>query len=258
MSNLVSTVNFRQIRTLTSASIRSRYRNSFAGLLWVVLNPVLMFAAQAYAFKLVLKVQVEHYSLFLLTGLLPWMFLSQSVSMCTTLITSQARLFKSFPIHPVSSIISVIADNLINWTLAICILLLGFLFFSSQPLPPHLILLPVPMFAIFLATLGIACLVATVQVFFADAKFVFDFGIGIAFFVTPIIYPLEFVEEPYRSLIAVNPFTILIAPLQALSRENLPGDYWQTVIYAYILAVAFVLAAAFMWRRLKNGLYFRL
>jgi lipopolysaccharide transport system permease protein len=258
MSSVGPSINFRQIRTLTSASIRSRYRGSWAGLLWVVISPVTMFAAQAYAFKYVLKVQVPGYALYLLTGLLPWIFLSQSISMSTTLFTTNARLFKSFPIHPVSALAAVVADNVINFLLATVVLLIGFSAFTSEALPAHIMLLPLPLFLVFLATLGLALLLATLQVFFADTKFVFDFAIAIAFYVTPIFYPIEFVDEKYRWIIEYNPFAVLLRPSQALSRAELSPDFNVWVLQALGVALVFLGIGLFAWRRKQNQLYFRL
>jgi lipopolysaccharide transport system permease protein len=258
MSSVGPSINLRQIRTLTSASIRSRYRGSWAGLLWVVISPVTMFAAQAYAFKYVLKVQVPGYTLYLLTGLLPWIFLSQSISMSTTLFTTNARLFKSFPIHPVSALGAVVVDNLINFALATLVLLIGFSAFTSEPLPPHLVLLPIPLFIVFLATLGLALALATLQVFFTDTKFVFDFAIAIAFYITPIFYPIEFVDEKFRWIIEINPFAKLLRPLQALSRTELPSEFWYWLLEASGVAAVFLFLAFLLWRRKQNQLYFRL
>ncbi len=258
MSTVGPSINLRQIRTLTSASIRSRYRGSWAGLLWVVLSPVTMFAAQAYAFKYVLKVQVEGYSLFLLTGLLPWIFLSQSIAMSTTLFTTNARLFKSFPIHPVSSLAAVVVDNLINFTLATVVLLLGFLAFNSETLPAHILLLPIPLLSVFLTTLGLSLALATLQVFYADTKFVFDFSIAIAFYLTPIFYPIEFVDVQYRWIIEMNPFTSLLRPLQALSRPELSPDFGTWLFQSFGISFVIIVLGYAYWRRKQNQLYFRL
>jgi ABC-type polysaccharide/polyol phosphate export permease len=54
-------ISWSQVRTLTSASIRSRYRNTFVGLLWVVISPVIMFSVQGYVFKSIMHINVDHY-----------------------------------------------------------------------------------------------------------------------------------------------------------------------------------------------------
>lgn len=258
MSVLTPAIRLRQIKTLTSASIRARYRNSFAGLLWVVVSPVIMFTAQAYAFKFVMRVQVENYLFFLMTGLLPWIFFSQSISMGITLFTSNARMFKSFPIHPLSSLIAMIADNLINFALALIILISAFMIFGVAHIPSHLLLLPIPFFSLFLATLALGWLLAILQVFFGDTKFVFDFIIGVAFYVTPIFYPIEFVDYSYRWLIELNPLTILIMPIQRLSQAHLGENYFLAVLYSYAVSVFLLALSYYLWTRLKNRFYFRL
>src|ERR1035437_5970491 len=89
-------VLIRQVRALTVANLKSRYRKTFVGFLWVILNPLILYGVQSLVFMKFLKLQVPNYTLFLLSGLLPWVFIVQSVEMCTSLIVINGKLFKSF------------------------------------------------------------------------------------------------------------------------------------------------------------------
>src|SRR4051812_48169864 len=64
-----------QAHALTLANLKTRYRNTSLGFLWVLLNPILIYGAQSYAFGRILKLDVSHYNLFLVTGLIPWIFI---------------------------------------------------------------------------------------------------------------------------------------------------------------------------------------
>ncbi len=88
-----------QIRDLTFASIKSRYRKTWAGFLWVILNPLLQFGVQSLVFKRFLKLDIPNYFLFLLGGLLPWIFFTSTVQMGTPIVVNQASLMKSFKIN---------------------------------------------------------------------------------------------------------------------------------------------------------------
>ncbi|HVK61232.1 MAG TPA: ABC transporter permease [Bdellovibrionales bacterium] len=251
-------VSWTQIRTLTSASIRSRYRNTWAGLLWVILSPVLMFSAQSYAFKTIMKIHFENYPLFLLIGLLPWIFMTQSLSMCTTLFASQARMLKSFPIHPLVLLLSVLIDNFVNFSISFVLILGALLVFMNGALPHNLWLLPIPLLSVFMATCGLTWIFATSQVFFYDLKFILDFVMSVAFFLTPIAYPVQFVGPEHMWIVDVNPFAILLAPIQALSGEILPDNYGFLLARSFLLAISLLAMAALYWRSRRNMIYFRL
>ncbi|MES2854722.1 MAG: ABC transporter permease [Bdellovibrionota bacterium] len=251
-------ISWNQVRTLTSASIRSRYRNTAAGLIWVLMSPVLMFTAQAYAFKIILKIQVENYPLFLLVGLLPWIFMSTSIAMCTPLFANQARLLKSFPIHPMVLLLSTLIDNFVNFLISLVIIFAALMAFFPGPLPLHLWLMPIPLISIFISTAALTWVFATVQVFFNDLKFILDFIMSVAFFLTPICYPAQFVGAEYEWIVNLNPFAILLAPVQALSQSNLPADYGFLISQSFLFSAGVFALAWFLWNRRKNSIYFRL
>lgn len=256
--SVTPTVNWRQIKTLTGASIKSRYRNTIVGVIWVVLSPLLMFAAQAYVIKAILKIEHSNTYLFLLIGLLPWLFLTTSLNMSTSILVTNAKLFKSFPIHPVSSICSVILDNLINFLLAFSIVLTGLFAFGTSLPSPHFLLIPVPIFFLFIFVFSLAWLLACLQVFFHDVRFVMDSVSAVMFFITPILYPAKLIPAQFLWLVAINPVAALLSPIQALSEETLPPDYLFQIIKAALISFGFLLAAWKFWVWKKNDIYFRL
>lgn len=254
----VHNVSWRQIRTLTAASIKSRYRNTMAGVLWVVLSPLLMFGAQGYVFKTILNILHPHYPLFLLTGLMPWIFLNQSVGMSTGLFVNNARLFKSFPIHPAASLISIIADNLINFLLTFTIILVGVSIFGSGVNVAHFLMLPIPFLFMATAVIGLCWFLATLQVFYHDVRFVTDFVLSVMFFLTPVFYPRSFVPERFQWVITFNPIAILLEPIQLLSQDSLPATYGWSLLKAALVAAGFLGLSAGFWNWKKNAIYFRL
>lgn len=251
-------VNWRHIKTLTGASIKSRYRNTIVGVIWVILNPLLMFIAQAYVIKTILKIDHPNSYLFLLIGLLPWLFLTTSLNMSTSILVTNARLFKSFPVHPVSSICSVILDNLINFILAFSIVLTGLFAFGISPPLPHFLLIPIPIFFLFVFVFSLAWLLACLQVFFHDVRFVMDSVSAVVFFITPIMYPTKIIPDKFLWLVAINPIAAILSPIQALSEETLPQNYPFQIIKAAVIAFGFLFAAWRFWARKKNDIYFRL
>ncbi len=253
-----ATISWMQIKTFTTASIKSRYRNTLAGLLWVILSPLLMFGAQSFAFKYVLRIEFANYPLFLLTGLMPWIFLMQSINMGTGLILSQSRLLKSFPIHPLACLLAMIVDNLINFVMTFLVILVPLVLLSADVKGIYFLLMPIPLLSLLIATVGLVWFLSVLQVFFYDTRYIVEFVTSIAFFVTPIFYPRQFVGPEFQWLLDLNPLNFLFAPLQALSRPVLPDNFLSLVGQSYAVSLSiFTLASLFWWRK-RNLLYFRL
>ena len=120
---MIDRIFFRQSIILAMANMKARYRDTIAGFIWVVLNPLIMFGAQSVAFKKFLRLDVPNYYLFLLGGLLPWIFLVNSLQMCTPVFEEKGPLLKSFKIQPLVVLSAQLFDNFVNFLFAFFILL---------------------------------------------------------------------------------------------------------------------------------------
>ncbi|MBK9294009.1 MAG: ABC transporter permease [Oligoflexia bacterium] len=237
-----------QVIALTLANLKSRYRGTLTGFVWVILNPIILFGAQSFAFHFILKLSVQDYPLFLLSGLIPWIFLSQSLEMCTPLFTNSGRLMKSISINPLVYLIAQILDNLINFLAAFLVLLIP-LSFSSSFQFKNLLLLPLPLFFLFITTLSMSLILATLNVFYRDLKFIVSFVMTFSFYLTPIFYPETFVEPQYRWIIKYNIFTHLISPVRAAVMGQLE------ILNIFMISALSLLFSFLIWRHKKNALY---
>jgi ABC-type polysaccharide/polyol phosphate export permease len=248
---------FPQVRALTVANLKSRYRKTLAGFLWVLINPLIVFAVQSLVFKKFLRLEVPNYSLFLLSGLLPWIFITQSLEMCTSIFVSASQLLKSFQLPPLVYLFAQLFDNLINFVAAFLIILLPVLLTESGH-NSSLLLLPLAVLPLVFGVVGMAWLLATAQVFFRDTRFVISFVLSIAFFLTPVFYPESFVPEQYRWLINVNVFYILIRPFRYVVTHAGTDELLRAFGTATMTACLLISAATLVWVRKKNAIYFNL
>jgi lipopolysaccharide transport system permease protein len=257
MSSLAA-LSWKQTKTFTVASIRSRYRNTFAGFIWVICGPLVMYAVQGYVFSTILKVDYQNYLLFLLSGLLPWIFFQQSISMSTTQIFNQARLLKSFPIHPLTSLVALILDNLINFMVAFIFIFIGLYFFLPTLPTENMIYLLPALLSLLIGTLAVGWFLSVLQIFFYDTKFVVDYGMVLLFYLTPIFYPAHFVPEKYQWMVTWNPLGRLLAPFQALSQADTAPLYPILIAKSFLVSGSLFLTALLFWKWKKNALYFKL
>src|SRR5688572_13626960 len=79
---------------LVNGELKLRYRRSVLGFLWTLLNPLLMMLVLTLVFSTVMRLEVKHYAVLLLCGLLPWTFFAQSVSLSLTSIVGKGALLK--------------------------------------------------------------------------------------------------------------------------------------------------------------------
>ncbi|MFL5782977.1 MAG: ABC transporter permease [Bacteriovoracaceae bacterium] len=246
-----------QVQELTMASVKSRYRRTFAGFIWVLLNPILQFGVQCLVFKQFLKLNIPNYYLFLLGGLLPWIFITSTLSMGTPVFVAHAHLLRSFKISPMVILCSQILDNFINFLASVVIILLPVYLISGQPLL-SLLGLPLAIIPLLVMTASVTIILSTLNVFYRDINFVIGFMMSLLFFLTPVFYPREYVPAHFQWIIDVNPFVYIIEPFRALFIRPSWEDFFFWVLKGSGVAGLSAFIAFWTFKRRRNDFYFRL
>ena len=245
---------FTIIYTLTAAELKGRYRNTIAGFFWVALNPIIMFGVHALVFKYILKINTEHYFLFLLSGLLPWIFISQTLNMtCNGFITNRETLL-SFQINPLFILASKVIDNFINFLFPFLLIFFTLAFYETYD-PIGLIFLPLNTLILIIGTFSLSVLFATLQVYLRDTQYILNFGLSMLYFVTPIFYPAEMVPNYLKFLLKINPIYLMIRPFQISLWKFDLNIYLGALLTGCIAVLVVTFLAVMTWRYKKNELY---
>jgi lipopolysaccharide transport system permease protein len=220
------------LRNLVVRDLKVRYKNSVLGILWSLLNPLLMMLVFTLVFTVLIpNEEVRDYSVFILVGLLPWNFFSGALLSGTTSITNNSALIKKvyFPreLLPLSAVLS----NLVNFSLAFLVLLF-FLFASGLGLTIHALWLPAILLTQLIFVLGLCLLLGTLHVFYRDVMMILDVVMLAWFFLTPVFYPFELLgNEPItRFGLTFTPAVIMrwINPMASII------DGYRTVLWGTI------------------------
>ena len=207
---VVETYRYRElIWALALKEIKVRYKRSVLGFLWALLNPALMMVVLTLVFSTIMRFNVPHYSIFLLSVLLPWTFFSQSLSYAVDSIVGNADLVKkvSVPklVFPVAAVLSNIINLLLSLIpLAILVPLLGHPFYWTW------LYLPIPILALIIFTTGATFFFATANVFYRDVAHIVQVVLSAWFYITPIIYSVDMLPEKYHWLFKLNPIIYVI------------------------------------------------
>jgi len=190
---------------LVTRHLAIRYRGSALGFLWSLLNPLCLMLVYALVFKYYVRFQVENYSVFMFTGLLPWLWLSSALSESTTAIVGSGHLITKsmFPAH-ILPVVPVVT-NFINLLLSMPLLFL-FMWIGGVPFHWTLLLLPVLMLFQFFTLQGLGVLLSSLNVYFRDIQHILGNALTFIFFLCPIIYTAQAVPERFRFSLDLNPF----------------------------------------------------
>ena len=204
------------LATLVARELKARYRGSVLGFLWSLVNPLLLFLVYTFVFTRILPggraPGAQPYALFLMIGLFPWIWASTSILEGTVSLTTNASLIRKavFPAE-ILPMVSV-AANLVHFLFAMPILGVALVVGRLLGHPVggwSVVLLPLVIALQLLVVGGYALGLSALNVHFKDVKDIVQNLLTLLFFLTPIIYPLSFIESPLLRglLIWANPVT---------------------------------------------------
>lgn len=205
---------------LVCRHLAARYRGSFLGFLWSFLNPLCLIAVYSLVFRFYMRFTgVEHYTMFLFAGLLPWIWFSSSLLEATGSISGGGSLITKAMFPPqILPTVSVLT-NLMNFLFAIP-LLLTFMFVTGIPLTWHVFLLPVVIFFECIFLLGLAIGFSAINVYYRDVQHVLGSLMTLWFFLCPIVYPAEQVPERLKFTLFLNPVAVFTQFYHAMFVEG--------------------------------------
>lgn len=228
------------LRVLISSNLRARYKRSTLGIVWTLLNPLLYMLVLTAAFSALFRVQLPHYEVYVLTGLICWNFFAQTTTAAIESIVGGGAMLRRSYFPRTLFALAALGSGLVHFViglvpLALIMLLVG------HPIFLGWVFLPFALLLIALFTLGVALLVSALATFFFDTLYLYQVVIQALFFLTPIVYPRETIPAQYQPLIALNPFTSMIELVRdPLYFGRLPDP--TTVLLAVMWAVATTLA----------------
>jgi lipopolysaccharide transport system permease protein len=176
---------------LVVRNLKLRYKNSVLGILWSLLNPLLMMLVFTFVFKVLAgRSELPAYPAFILSGVLAWNLFSSSVTAATGSIVENAHLIKKvyFPREVLP--MSVVLSNLVNYLLALPVYFLLATALGQTP-TMWVLLLPGVILVQLFFTLGISFILATVNVFYRDTQIVMEVVLLAWFFMSPVFYSIS-------------------------------------------------------------------
>jgi lipopolysaccharide transport system permease protein len=198
------------ILVLTQKEIKIRYKNSVLGYFWSILHPLAFAFVFFIAFKIVMRIQIENYTLFLLSGLFPWQWLANSVGTAPGIFIGNASIIKkvNFPRNIIPLV--VVLQNMLHFILSIPVIVLFIFIYNKTPYAFWLYAIPLLLFLQFVITYFLSLLISSINIFFRDMEKLTVIAMMLFFYMTPIIYSVQMVPERFRHLIIIHPFAPLM------------------------------------------------
>ena len=208
---------------LVRRALRSRYKGSILGFFWTFASPLLQLGVYTLIFSHILKAPAEHYSLFLFTALIPWLFFSACLTGGAGCVLAEKELVRKIWFPRAVLPIAFVTSSFVNMLLCFLIILPASVFSGVRLHPAGLLLLPLVMAAEYLLALGTALLVSAVTVYFRDMEHILGILSMLWMYLTPVMYDITMIPERFRPFLLCNPMTAVIGCFRdILCRGTLP------------------------------------
>jgi ABC-type polysaccharide/polyol phosphate export permease len=215
------------IHYLVVTDLRVRYRGSLLGFLWTLLNPLMLTLVLWLVFSKFGQVDEKNYALFLLSGLMVWIFFSQSVTAALTSIIKQRGLIQKIYVPKIVFPLSVVLSNLTNFIFFLIAYGMIALLTPIGLSPINLMVVPV-IGMVFLLSVGGALIMATLNVFFRDFSHLTEVILRLMFYLTPILYRPELFGAKAQFFFKLNPAYYPIVTARSVLYDQVmpPPEFW--------------------------------
>ncbi len=245
MTEAVKSTNLKRnwftITSLVSKDFKLKYRRSVLGVLWSILNPLLMMCVLVAVFSNFLKfgTSIENFPLYLILGNVLFSLMSDSTSSAMTSIMESAPLIKKIRISKIIFPLEKVLFQLVNFAISLIAVAAVMLYFQIVP-SFSLLLMPVLLIYMLLFSLGLGLLLSALAVFFRDVCHLWGVVITAWCYATPLFYPFEILPEWMQAAEAFNPMYHYVTYFRDIAMSGVVPSLTENLVCLGIALITFV------------------
>lgn len=214
---------------LAKNQISLKYRKSYLGLLWSLLNPLLTMLVLTMVFSTIFKNQIENFPIYLMCGRLIYEYNAESTKTAMNAVISNSSLIKKIYIpkyvFPLSSSIAALVNMFFS-----LIALIIVMFFTHLQLRWAMLFIWLPMLYVFIFSTGLGLILASANVFFRDTKHLYGVLLTLWMYLTPLFYPIESMSAEVKGIIEWNPLYHFIAMFRGMMLDGVLPSLRENII----------------------------
>ena len=257
------------LKELTMKNVKLKYRNSWLGIFWSFLQPLLNMVVLSVVFGGIFGKKSDYivcYPVFLFTGRLLFSFFTTSTKQAMTSFRRNQAIIKKVYVpkymYPLSSIFS----NFVTFAISLLCLIAVWIFFKATGISGghglyitwHVFESVVPMFLLLVFSTGVGLILSVICVYFRDVEYIWDVVSQLLFYMVPILYPLQNIKTHWiQIVIKINP---LYSMIELFRQSVLYGQWLSPKLLLYAVAVSFItlLVGIFFFNKKSDDIIFHL
>jgi lipopolysaccharide transport system permease protein len=232
--------------------VKVRYKQTVLGAAWAIIQPLATMALFSVFFGRLARMPSDGvpYPVFAFAALIPWTFFSNGLLLSTGSLVGSQQLIKKVYFPRLAIPVAAVLSSLVDLAPALAVLLAFMLFYGIVPGPTALWILPLLLLAL-VACLGVGLWLSALNVRYRDIRQAAPFLVQLWLFATPIAYPSSLIEQPWRTIYAINPMVGVVEGFRwaLLRTDTAPGGM---IVASALAALALLAGGALYFRRMER------
>ena len=232
-------------------NIKLKYRNSYLGIIWTMIEPLLQMIVLAFVFGTLFGNEDKQFPVYILTGRLLYSFYSGSTKSCVRSIRANSGMIKKVYVpkylYPLSNILS----SFVIFLISLIVLVAVGLYFKVTP-TLYTLLAPVPVLLLLLLSFGTGMILATLGVFFRDLEYLWGVALMLIMYTCAIFYKIDrFNKSGFSWVLEINPLYCIIKNFRNVVLYG-QGLEAKTMLYALAFSVVTTLIGLVMFNKQQD------
>lgn len=230
--------------------IKTKYRRSILGVLWSLLNPLLMMIITAMIFSTFFRFAIENYVLYLLIGQVVFTFFSESTSFAMGSIIQNSSLIKKVYVPKYLFPTSRVMSSCVNFLFTIPAIIIMMLYTGQFP-TFSIFTLIIPLLLMLIFCLGIALILSACVVYFRDIFHLYGVLLTALNYATPIFYPESIVPDEFKWILTINPLYYFVKAFrEVVYSGGIPS--FDTTFTCFFIAIISLIIGIVIFRKAQN------
>ena len=205
---------------LVTKDVKLKYRRSFLGYLWSILNPLMIMLVMVIVFSSIFRFDIDHYPVYLIIGQTIYNYVNNATVHAIYSVTDNGALLKKVYVPKYIFPLSKVTSDLVDFLFSLGAMVLVMLITGTQ-FSVYLILLPYVAIQIYVFSLGMGMFLAQASVFFRDIRYIYNVFLTAWMYATPIFYPVTMLPDKIRWIVThLNPLYYSIEQFRVIVLER--------------------------------------
>lgn len=228
------------IRVLVARNIKVKYQYSFLGLVWTLLNPLLILAVLLAVFTNVVRISINDYWAFLLSGYFVYHFVSQTAAASASVLLEYETMVRGVAFPRIIPVLAAVTSRFLEFLIEIFFTLLLLIVVHHGNIPLSYVLLPYLIILMYALVIGLALPISALSVFYYDVRHLLPILITALFYISPVIYTVDMVPEQYRLLYLLNPLAGLLDLFHMTLYEGVMPSFAYLALFSLQVTIIFM------------------